>query len=169
MELRPAIKFIKENLKGELIGVEVGVQKGNHAMEIFNSLNLEKLYLIDIWRPYIQEKRELNFANDYENVLQKFNGKENVIIMRQDSIEASKQFEENSLDFVYIDDCHQYEFVKKDIEAWLPKVKKGGILSGHDYATKWLGVTKAVDELRAEYILNTSKGHCPVADWWIEK
>jgi predicted O-methyltransferase YrrM len=61
------------------------------------------------------------------------------------SWEASKNFEDNSVDFVFIDADHEYESVVKDIDSWLPKVKKGGIISGHDYIT-WKGVKLAVDQ-----------------------
>jgi len=50
-------------------------------------------------------------------------------------------------DLVFIDADHSYESVKEDIEVWLPRVKKGGYLSGHDYGPPWEGVIKAVDEL----------------------
>ena len=128
--MRPAIQFIHNKFENKpLIGVEVGVEKGIHAMEILNSLNLDKLYLSDIWRPYFQEKRQHNFANHYETVSQKFKEKENVIIKKQDSVDASKQFEDESLDFVYVDACHQYEFVKRtnyilkkgQIDWWIEK------------------------------------------------
>jgi predicted O-methyltransferase YrrM len=56
-------------------------------------------------------------------------------------------FEDESLDVVFIDLTHTYEEVKQDITFWLPKVKKGGILSGHDYEIAWEGVIKAVDEM----------------------
>ena len=62
------------------------------------------------------------------------------------SIEASKLFVPNSCDVVFIDMEHSYEAVKKDIEAWLPKIKKGGYLAGHDYNVYWSGVIQAVDE-----------------------
>ena len=62
------------------------------------------------------------------------------------SIEASKLYEDNSLDFVFIDASHEYEDVKADILSWLPKVKIGGILAGHDYNT-FEGVNRAVDEI----------------------
>jgi predicted O-methyltransferase YrrM len=63
------------------------------------------------------------------------------------SSEAVSQFEDESLDVVFIDLTHTYESVKEDIGLWLPKVKSGGILSGHDYEDSWPGVVKAVDEM----------------------
>ena len=54
-------------------------------------------------------------------------------------------YEDNSLDFVFIDAAHDYESVKKDINAWFPKIKKGGVIAGHDY-TWCADVQKAVNE-----------------------
>lgn len=54
-------------------------------------------------------------------------------------------------DFVFIDANHTYDDVRADILAWLPKVKPGGILAGHDYSPEMFpGVCKAVDELLPE-------------------
>jgi hypothetical protein len=65
-----------------------------------------------------------------------------------DSISASRLFGDASLDWVHLDARHDYESVKADIEAWLPKIKKGGWLSGDDYdEEKWPDVVKAVGEL----------------------
>jgi hypothetical protein len=65
--------------------------------------------------------------------------------VRLKSIQASKMYKDRSLDFVFIDGSHEYEDVKEDIYYWYPKVKRGGIISGHDY-TNYPGVKKAVDE-----------------------
>jgi predicted O-methyltransferase YrrM len=62
------------------------------------------------------------------------------------SIEAAKQFENKSVDFVFIDAAHEYEDVQNDIEAWLPKIKTGGIIAGHDYIPTYPGVMRAVNE-----------------------
>jgi predicted O-methyltransferase YrrM len=67
-----------------------------------------------------------------------------VEIIKSDSCAATSLFENESLDFVFIDGNHRYDYVKKDIEAWLPKIKKGGIISGHDYQAA--GVSTAVGE-----------------------
>ena len=72
------------------------------------------------------------------------------------SIEAAKLYENESLDFVFIDAAHDYENVKADIIAWLPKVKQGGWIGGHDYT--WSeGVRQACREL--------VPGHVPDPSW----
>lgn len=65
-----------------------------------------------------------------------------------DSVSASKLYEDNSLDFVFIDAAHDYKSVILDIQHWLPKVKINGILAGDDYLPKLFpGVVRAVDEM----------------------
>lgn len=69
--------------------------------------------------------------------------------MHMSSENASSNFEDNSLDLVFIDADHEYESVKKDILLWHPKIKDDGIIAGHDYSldpVHWPGVRKAVDE-----------------------
>jgi len=68
-------------------------------------------------------------------------------ILRMSSVEASRIFPEKYFDLVFIDADHFYEPLKEDIEHWLPLVRKGGMLSGHDYGhRRHPGCTKAVDE-----------------------
>jgi predicted O-methyltransferase YrrM len=62
------------------------------------------------------------------------------------STEAAGLFQNASIDFLYIDGNHQYEAVKQDIELFLPKIRRGGLISGHDY-TLFEGVKTAVDEM----------------------
>jgi predicted O-methyltransferase YrrM len=62
------------------------------------------------------------------------------------SEKAAYDYADGSLDFVYIDAAHDFESVKRDIDAWLPKVKNGGILAGDDYIPSWQGVIDAVNE-----------------------
>lgn len=61
------------------------------------------------------------------------------------SHEGANWFKDGSVDILFVDAGHSYEAVKKDIEAWLPKMKPNGIIAGHDYHS-WEGVKKAVDE-----------------------
>lgn len=79
-------------------------------------------------------------------------------ILRGDSAASAKLFENGSIDFVYIDAAHDYASVKKDVLAWLPKMKAGGILAGHDYGNHNTQVKEAVNELfgnKIEVIENT--------------
>jgi hypothetical protein len=65
-----------------------------------------------------------------------------------DSTAAAQLFSDASLDWVHLDARHDYASVKADIEAWLPKIKPGGWLSGDDYnEEKWPEVVKAVEDL----------------------
>lgn len=74
-----------------------------------------------------------------------FGGKITLII--SDSVSASRLFSDASLDWVHLDARHDYESVKADIEAWLPKVRVGGWLSGDDYdVAKWPDVVAAVSD-----------------------
>jgi predicted O-methyltransferase YrrM len=64
--------------------------------------------------------------------------------------EAAGLFKDESLDAVFIDADHSYEAVKMDIQNWMPKVRRGGILAGHDYNSAWPGVIRAVNEILPE-------------------
>lgn len=97
----------------------------------------------------------------------------NSILVRQIGANYASQFEDNSVDFVYLDADHKYQPVKSEIEAWYPKVRKGGILAGHDYITgshiEEFGVITAVNEFikREQLKLNTTTEEYP--SWWVTK
>jgi hypothetical protein len=75
-----------------------------------------------------------------------------VIIDRNLSTDAVQNYEDETFDFIYIDACHLYESVLWDMENYFPKLKKGGILGGHDYFDcPAFGVIRAVDEFCVKY------------------
>ncbi len=158
------------NLKG--FGVEIGVNKGNHAQVIVDTTPLSKIYLVDCWEcteennSYGDQKAQ---EDVYSFVLNRFKGNNRVEILKKYSVDAANTFPDKHFDFVYIDANHDYEFVKQDIEAWYPKVKIGGIFSGHDYSKNRskAGVVKAVDEFCKEFDkkLYLSTDRCP--SWYI--
>ena len=80
----------------------------------------------------------------YDAFLKNVGHFKNLKILKMSNLEAVKQFEDKSVDMVFIDGGHSYEEVKIDIEAWLPKTRK--LLSGHDYSVQWPSVKKAVNE-----------------------
>lgn len=134
--------------------VEVGAWKGKSAAfmatEIANSGKQIKFDVVDTWEGSEEHKDDdiIKSGGLYElfiNNMKPAEGYYNPI--RTTSIEASKLYEDNSLDFVLLDAAHDYDSIKADIEAWLPKVKPGGIIAGDDYHHTWPGIIKAVDEL----------------------
>jgi predicted O-methyltransferase YrrM len=91
---------------------------------------------------------------DFNEVLDMFNKRtnnyNNISLIQKTSDDAASDFEDGSFDFVYIDGIHTYEAVKKDIVNYLPKVKKGGVIGGHDYTNQiehLVGVYEAVNEM----------------------
>lgn len=119
-------------------GVEVGTFKGEFSREIVSKWN-GNLYMVDVWRPlgqeYIDASNHINFGSGlYHDAINNIKGFEDrAIMIRATSAIASDIFADESLDFVYIDANHAYEFVKEDIDKWWPKVKKGGWICGHDF------------------------------------
>lgn len=121
------------------MGIEIGVQKGLYSEQILEGSKLSKLYICDSWKylnDYIDtanvgnEEQEKNF-NETKNRLLRFEGRVETLRMLSD--DACKLFSDETLDFVYIDANHRYEYVLSDIKNWYPKVMKGCIISGHDF------------------------------------
>ena len=162
-------KFVELMSNGSVF-VEVGCWKGKSTsymgVEIVNSGKNIKCYAVDTWRGSEEHRGDDLIINDtlYDLFLQNTASLSHVITpVRKPSVEAAKDFADGSVDIVYIDANHTYEEVKKDIEAWLPKVKKGGIISGHDYGG-WEGVTRAVNEAFPLGIVHSPAG----ATWYTQ-
>ncbi len=119
-------------------GVEVGTFKANFSKEIMNCWE-GTLYMVDVWRAlesgYDDSSNHGKFENGvYSDAMENIKGFEDrAVMIRATSEIASNIFNEQSLDFVYIDANHAYDYVVQDIELWYSKVKKGGYLCGHDY------------------------------------
>ena len=119
-------------------GAEIGSFKGIYAKEILNIWQ-GKLYLVDVWRELsLLEYADSSNQKQYKNIIidccDNIKGSEHrCFMLRSDSQDGSELFNDESLDFVYIDANHKYEYVKQDISLWYPKVRKGGIVAGHDY------------------------------------
>lgn len=162
------------------VGVEIGVMRG--AFSIFMLENKKDLklrcvdpYVVAGFKMYCYEgggrqhtfEEQKEFDVIYEQTkkdLLKFGDRS--ILIKMTSVEASKLIDDRSLDFVFIDGCHLYESVKQDITVWTPKVKLGGIVSGHDYNLNnkdFAGVCKAVNESFND--LNTGSD----TTWWTIK
>lgn len=138
--------------------VEVGCWMGKStiymASRIRKSRKKIKLYAVDTFKGSPNEKYMLAIVRQHRGSLfsafkQNLRDTRVASLVRpivSTSLKASRKFERDTLSFVFIDACHTYEAVKADIAAWLPKVKQGGILAGHDIGT-YSGVAQAVGEL----------------------
>jgi cephalosporin hydroxylase len=152
-------RFVNELEDGSKI-VEVGCWKGKSvaylAVEIINSGKNITIDAVDTWKGSPNETicQEDPFVKEdklYELFLENISPFSEIVNpIRMESTEAASLYEDGSLDVVFIDAGHTYEEVKADIIAWLPKVKKGGYISGHDYSFGWESVAKAVDEFFTE-------------------
>jgi len=89
---------------------------------------------------------KFNFDEVYDEYIRRTSPYKNIKTLRLTSDDAVKELDSETYDFIYIDGIHTYEQVKIDIENYLPLVKPGGIIGGHDYIGPWAGVRQAVDE-----------------------
>lgn len=140
---------------GYKVGVEIGVDRGLFAASICHANPGVHLYGVDPWHDYPEygEVYTQPYADAcYAEAVARL-APYNVTLIREQSMDAVKQFADDSLDFVYIDGNHAYDFVLADITEWSKKVRPGGIVSGHDYCRpknrnrwKFQGVIKAVND-----------------------
>jgi hypothetical protein len=126
-------EFFKD--MGYKAGVEVGVEKGRFAETLCKS-GL-KIYAVDPWTTYSgygeRSMPEKVMNANYKMTRNRLAPYENCTIIRKFSADAAEMFEDNSLDFVYIDGNHGYKHVVEDLYEWSRKVRKGGAICGHDY------------------------------------
>ena len=164
--VRPFTLMLKNLNRKNLVGLEIGVSYGDNAKTILENLDIKKLFLVDPYIPYIEENKKVNTEAHKEaaiNILWKYNRKTLWFFM--DSTEASKLFEKDSLDFVYIDGNHNYECVLADIRNYYPLIKKGGYIGGHDFLGEYFGVIKAVTQFANEKRLGLVTSFI---DWWLK-
>lgn len=129
--------------RGYTKGAEIGVYVGAYSRVLLDLIPNLNLLCVDSWASRTWRERAYPLAVE---ILSLYPGAD---IIRGKSIDVAKVVVNESLDFVFIDADHSYEAVTQDLIAWVPKVRRGGIVSGHDYfeseKTK-IGVIRAVDE-----------------------
>lgn len=162
--VRPAIQEIAKIMGQGTIGVEVGVNKGFNAGYICQVVKPKILYLIDPWNNFL-DPASGEIIGEAQFLMAKALLKKHECcrFIRDTSYNAVKQFEDESVDFVYIDSDHWS--VLREAHQWYPKVRKGGILGGHDILQPQ--VERAVIDFCKENKIDTFY-NCP-EDWWIKK
>ena len=131
---------------------EIGVLKSQSAKQILkvNHKKLLEYWMVDPWMAVSSSNTEQDISKEEWDHLHFYACSlmlqyPQLHVVRAKSIEVASIFPDEYFDFVFIDADHSYETVKADIEVWMPKVKRGGILGGHDYHNI-KGVAKAVNE-----------------------
>jgi hypothetical protein len=178
VDLRTAA-LLREIYAEHKVGVEVGVYKGHLSGRLLAANARLFLHMVDPWKESTegdsytttddhiaratQAEHDANMRAALESV-KPFAGRYKV--HRMTSEEASKLFDDASLDFVFIDGDHSYEGCSLDIRCWWPKLKPGGLLSGHDYRDERnYGVKRAVHEFLGERELRLGLNYT----WFITK
>jgi hypothetical protein len=150
--------------------IEIGVEYGGYTDIYSNSIidNGGKIWLLDLWQTdgndFYFSKQIGQSERAYEEIIRKYDNNKNFTIIKGSSFSEYKKFKDEFFDWIYIDADHSYESVLKDIKNWLPKVKSGGIISGHDYDVhpnqingEHFGVDRAVKEIFGDDFILTSE------------
>ena len=120
---------------GELgfkLGLEMGVAEGIYAKLFLEKIPGLKLYCVDAWEHYPGYNEYKNIGEVYEEARERLKDY-NCEIIRKFSMDAVRDFKDNSLDFVFIDGGHDFRNVASDIYEWSKKIRPGGTIFGHDY------------------------------------
>ena len=148
-------------------GVEIGVFKGEFSKHILNNWE-GTLYMVDVWRPlgdeYEDDSNHKGHLDAYQETMENIKGFENRgIMVRATSEVASDMFQDESLDYIFIDANHAYDFVVEDINLWFPKLKKGGMFSGHDYINMdWYNDPNFAPNGKDKYIYSSMLDGTPI-------
>jgi hypothetical protein len=153
--------------------IEIGAYSGESTLLFGATMAFDHIYCID---PFEGEEEMHNINNktwedvkrDFENNTKWFDGsgkklgQTKVELIEDYSYNVVDKFDDNSIDFVYIDASHKVEDIKRDIDLYIPKLKDDGILGGHDY--NFIGVDTLVHSYGGDYV-----HHFMDESWAIEK
>ena len=153
--------------------VEIGSLLGRGLCSVSDLILKKNLKVIsvdlfnDFYEPMF-DKHFPNQLNDFISNIKKFGIYEHVEIKKGPSVEIAKEIPISSVDFVFIDANHDYDFVKEDINNWYPKIKPDGIIAGHDF--EWPSVKQAIDDtLGLENVSNEYQKVCSFNIWSTRK
>jgi hypothetical protein len=167
------IHLINIHFDDLIVGVEVGSGTCTSLLTLLDQCpKIKTMYAIDSYSPYVNFLKE--FSDDVPSFIAdekyadytKLTGKHNVkysnhedkvIFIEEESLKSVKKFEDNSIDFIFLDSYFDSESIKKDIESWYPKIKVGGLISGHDWVSNDL--QNIVNQFRANQNIKNTLSH----------
>lgn len=149
-ELDGVINLLPDNA----IVAELGSFAGESAVCFLQSPMVSHLICVDNWTAGYDDGNDLASRQDmslvsraFDLTTQPYHGTGRLTVARMTTLEAAGLVRDQSLDMVYIDASHRYQDVKDDMLAWLPKVKIGGWIAGHDCTERFMGVVDAIKEV----------------------
>ncbi len=160
-------------------GAEIGVAGGETSEILLRHLPDLKLYMVDNYLSEAEQPQRYRETGDYHSKLVPSHqaslaatarertdfAAQRRLILGMSSKEASELIAGYALDFVFIDADHSYEGCSEDINLWLPKIRPGGILCGHDYPQIPM-VVEAVDDFIADSSFELELG--PGNTWFVQ-
>ncbi len=148
--LYTGLETLVESLQTDVVMAEIGCYRGE-STEVF-CRKAKTIYAVDPWLNYGENNPGgVCHMTDFKNVEKEFDAlvkryPDVIKKVKAESLEAVFTFPNECLDFVYLDALHEFGMVLADIRVWLPKIKHGGIIGGHDYVNDFHpGVKEAVD------------------------
>jgi hypothetical protein len=147
-------------------GVEVGVHEGIYSEVLLQANPKLKLYGVYPWTFYEtagDSRKKEQFEAFYKTAVKRLAPYKKCTIIKKANMKAVKDFEDKSLDFVYIDANPEYSHVFQDIVEWSKKIKKGGIISGHNYRRSKYKNT----ELQVVFAVNDYVREYKIKHWFI--
>ena len=149
---------------------EIGVFEGEFSDFIHRTLRPSMLYLVDLFQGAMisgdkngENIKTINLDQAYQALLAKYHSNPEISLFRGRSELFLSLLPDNHLDFIYIDGDHQYAGCRSDLELARRKVKRSGVIAGHDYCSQFPGVMRAVDEFSTQHGLTlelTSEDRC---------
>lgn len=164
---REVFQMVADRFTSDMVFVETGVFLGSDiitfGLHCKDRKIYPKIYAVDNFLSENISEASKNyvgvhddFRGAFERNLQKVGLWGDVLIIESDSIVAADKFNDKSVDFLFLDSCHEYDFVRRELLVWLPKMKHNSIISGHDYCSSD-GIRRAVSEVLGD-ITTTSNG-----------
>lgn len=148
MEIKHRIELVKL-LPANSVVAELGCAEGNFSKDLLDA-GVDRLFMVDNWGHIPGVTGDGNFPQEWhdKNYQMAFNKVQpygwRAKLLRGMSVAMADSVPDESLDMLYLDAAHYYEGVLADLKAWYPKVKRGGIIAGHDYLCKDYKVKEAV-------------------------
>lgn len=144
-------------------GAEIGVERGKFSAVLCQRIPGLRLLAVDAWstQPGYREHVTQEELDTFEQQTRKLLSAYDAHVVKGFSVEVAKHVPDGSLDFVYIDADHAEAAVTADLKAWTPKVRHGGVVSGHDYNLS--GVKRAVRDACVGPVQSTNERS---PSWW---